>query len=195
MRILTWVGCKEVDSVWGVCTAVLLVSLSAFSQANSGRILGSISDQTGGAIAGATVNVRDVERGTTRTLSTDEAGAYNAPNLVPAPTTVKVEFQGFRTVERQNIVGRSARKFESTFLSNPAIKRNDHGNGSCPLVRTTNATLGGTLSNAAIEDMPLNGRNFMIYFRLRPGVTIYPVAAHGHKAPTACVPEHNVLHP
>src|SRR5258708_24606474 len=95
---------KKWIQLLGVCTAVLLVSLSAFSQANSGRILGSISDQTGGAIAGATVSVRDVERGTTRTLTTDEAGAYNAPNLVPGSYTVKVDVQGFRTIQRQNIV-------------------------------------------------------------------------------------------
>src|SRR5260370_24910286 len=103
MRIITWVGVKKWIQLWGVCTAVLLVSLSAFSQANSGRILGSISDQTGGAIAGAAVNVRDGERGTTRTLSTDEARAYNAPHLVPGSYTVNAEFQGFATAERQNI--------------------------------------------------------------------------------------------
>jgi len=87
----------------GVCSAVFLFSLSAFSQANSGRILGSITDQTGGAITGATVSIRDIERGTTRTLTTDDAGAYSAPSLIPGTYVVKVEFQGFKTVERTGI--------------------------------------------------------------------------------------------
>src|SRR5882762_7507626 len=95
---------RNASHLLAVCSAVLLFSLSAFSQANSGRILGSITDQTGGAITGATVSVRDIERGTTRTLTTDDAGAYSAPSLIPGTYVVKVEFQGFKTVERQNVV-------------------------------------------------------------------------------------------
>jgi hypothetical protein len=67
MRIITWVGVQKSIRLVGVCSACLLFSLSAFSQANNGRILGSITDQTGAAITGATVSVRDIERGTTRT--------------------------------------------------------------------------------------------------------------------------------
>ena len=193
MRIITWVGVKKWIQLWGVCTAVLLVSLSAFSQANSGRILGSISDQTGGAIAGATVSVRDVERGTTRTLTTDEAGAYNAPNLVPGSYTVKVEFQGFRTVERQNIVLEVGKEVRVDLSLQPGDQAQTITvTEAVPLVETTNATLGGTLSNAAIEDMPLNGRNFMNLLQLRPGVTIYPGGGAWTQSTNGMRPEHNV---
>jgi hypothetical protein len=58
---------------------LLLLSLPAFSQGSAGRIVGTISDQTAGAIGGATVIVLDVQRGTTRTLTTDDSGSYNAP--------------------------------------------------------------------------------------------------------------------
>ena len=60
---------------------VLLACVSAFSQANLGRIKGSITDQAGGAMSSVTAT--DTQRGVTRTLTTDEAGAYNAPNLTP----------------------------------------------------------------------------------------------------------------
>src|SRR5215831_17457936 len=71
--------------VKSVGTFVMMVLLSSvlLSQGSSGRILGSVTDQSGAVIPGVTVTIRDVDRGTSRTLTTDEAGVYNAPNLLP----------------------------------------------------------------------------------------------------------------
>src|SRR5579863_4723517 len=73
---------------------VLLLCLPLFSQGNFGRILGDVTDQSGGAVSGATVTVLDTQRGVARTLITDEAGAYNAPTLIPGNYTVSVEAKG-----------------------------------------------------------------------------------------------------
>ena len=86
--------------------AVLLLCLPAFSQGSSGRILGTVTDQSGGVISGATVTVIDTERGVIRTLTTDDAGAYNAPNLTPGNYTVRAEAKGFKKLQRQTL-GRS----------------------------------------------------------------------------------------
>jgi hypothetical protein len=72
---------KKALRVLGAMFAVLLLSLPAFSQGSSGRIVGTVTDANGGAITGATVTILDVQRGTSRPLTTDESGAYNAPNL------------------------------------------------------------------------------------------------------------------
>src|SRR5579863_6752875 len=80
------------------------LSLPAFAQGSSGRILGAITDQSGGVVSGATVTVIDTQRGVARTLTTDEAGAYNAPTLIPGTYSVRAEAKGFKTVERQNVV-------------------------------------------------------------------------------------------
>jgi uncharacterized surface anchored protein len=72
----------------GGALAILLLCTPAFSQGNTGRILGTVTDQTGGVVAGATVSVIDTERGVTRTLTSDDAGEYNAPNLTPGMYTV-----------------------------------------------------------------------------------------------------------
>src|SRR5216683_7248387 len=82
---------------------VLLTCLPLFSQGSYGRILGTVTDQSGGVISGATVIVLDTQRGVARTLSTDEAGAYNAPTLIPGTYTVRVEAKGFKKLERQNV--------------------------------------------------------------------------------------------
>src|ERR1700675_1555718 len=77
------------------CCVFLLISVPLSSQSTSGRILGTVSDQAGSAIAGATVTITDTARGITRSLTTDDAGAYSAPNLVPGTYTVRAQSQGF----------------------------------------------------------------------------------------------------
>src|SRR5262245_61001468 len=83
---------------------MLFVSQPSFAQSNLGRISGGITDQSGGAIAGAMVTVTDVDRGIARNLTTDESGQYSAPSLIPGPYMVKAEAQGFRPLERKDIV-------------------------------------------------------------------------------------------
>src|SRR6516164_7012033 len=98
--------------VSGFCLAVVLASVPAFGQGGStGRILGEVSDQTGGVISGATVYVTDTQRGTTRRLATDDAGAYNAPELLPGTYVVRAQFAGFKETERQNIVVEVAKEY------------------------------------------------------------------------------------
>src|ERR1051326_7596211 len=84
-------------------TALQVLFFVLMQGGSTGRILGVISDQTGAVIGGAAVSVTDTQRGTTRRLTTDEAGAYSAPELIPGTYVVKVEFPGFKATERQNI--------------------------------------------------------------------------------------------
>jgi hypothetical protein len=81
----------------------LFAGMSAQAQTATGRILGNITDQSGAVVKGATVTVSDAARGISRTLTTDEAGAYLAPDLAPSTYNVKVEAAGFKTVERKGI--------------------------------------------------------------------------------------------
>src|SRR5260370_8462091 len=100
---------------WGVCyrkvlellggtMGVLLLLVPLFSQGVFGRILGTVTDQSGGVISGATVTVVDTERGVTKTLTSNDAGEYNAPNLTPGNYKVRAESKGFKTIERASIV-------------------------------------------------------------------------------------------
>jgi len=159
----------------GLFLFLFLVSVPVFPQGSTGRIQGSITDQSGGAISGATVTVSDVDRGTTRTLTTDSAGAYNAPNLLPGTYKVRAEFKGFRTVERPNIPLEVSQELRMDLTLQPGEQTQVVTvNAEAPLIETSNAELGGTLQNEVINDLPLNGRNFENLLDLRPGVTKYP---------------------
>src|SRR5882762_5647870 len=159
----------------GGVLGVLLLSLPAFSQGNFGRILGTVTDQSGGVISGATVTVLDKERGTSRTLTTDDAGAYNAPNLTPGTYTVRAEAKGFKKLERQNVVVEVGHELRIDLTVQPGEQNQTVTvTESVPLVETTNATMGGTLESSEIVDLPLNGRDFQNLLGLRPGVMLQP---------------------
>jgi len=171
--ICLWI--RKTAVVLGAALGVLLICLPLFSQGSYGRILGTVTDQTGGVIAGATVTLTDVDRGVSRTLTTDDAGEYNAPNLFPGKYTVRVESKGFRTVERQNVILEVGKEPRVDLTLQPGEQAQTLTvTESIPLVEATNATMGGTLNNADIADLPLNGRDYQNLLALRPGVQLYP---------------------
>jgi len=157
-----------------VCVA-LFASVAANPQGSSGRILGVVTDQSGGNVGGATVTITDVARGVSQTLTTDSDGAYVALNLVPGTYTVRAEFKGFKIFERKNIlveVGKDTRI--DAVLQPGSTNETITITEEVPMVDTTSTTLGGTISNEIINDLPLNGRNYQNLVSLRPGTMIYP---------------------
>jgi hypothetical protein len=155
--------------------SLLLFSVPALAQSTAGRILGTVTDQSGAAVAGATVVVTDVQRGTSRTLTTDDSGGYVAPNCCQGiqDSCGGEGFQDERAAERPCRGGhRRPRRLRSA--TRPGSQRRWWSNEDVPLVNTTSSTLGGTLSNEEINDLPLNGRNYENLLQLRPGVIRYP---------------------
>jgi hypothetical protein len=153
----------------------LSMSLALLAQANFGRILGTITDQSGAVMPGAKVSIIDTQRGLARTLTTDQAGEYNAPSLIPGTYAIRVEAAGFKTLDRQNVLVEVGQEVRVDLTPQPGEQTQTVTiNEAAPLVDTASATLGGTLNNADINDMPLNGRNYQNLLNLRPGVMIQP---------------------
>ncbi|HKP87337.1 MAG TPA: TonB-dependent receptor [Blastocatellia bacterium] len=151
----------------------LIFSLSptALAQTSQGRILGTVTDESGAVVRGAKVIITNVETGVSRTVETNDAGDYLAPNLPPGVYTVVAEATGFKKVEQTSIrleVAKDAR-IDLT-LPAGAISESVTVTNEPPPIDTTTTTLGGTFSNKAINDLPLNGRDFQNLVVLRPGV-------------------------
>ena len=158
-----------------VAIMIVCLAVSMSAQTTTGRILGSVTDQSGAAVAGASVVVTDVQRASSRTATTDESGNYLIPALPPGTYTVRAEAKAFKTVERAGVVLEVATDAQIDLKLTPGdVKETVVVSGDVPLVNTTSATLGGTLSNKEINDLPLNGRNYENLLQLRPGVMRYP---------------------
>src|SRR5579863_2030464 len=82
-------------SLLAMATVVWLCAAGT-AQSTSGRILGTLTDQSGAAVAGASVVITDVQRGTSRTVKTDESGNYAVPDLQPGSYKIHVEAKGFK---------------------------------------------------------------------------------------------------
>jgi hypothetical protein len=144
-------------------------------------------------MAGVTVIVTDTERNVTRTLTTGASGEYNAPNLLPGMYKVRAEAKGFKAIERQNVVLEVSAELRIDLALQPGeVTQTITVTEAVPLVETTNAELGGTLQSQIIENLPLNGRNFVNMLQLRPGVTLYPGGAGGSQSTNGQRPHDNV---
>ncbi len=158
-----------------IALGIALFSLPASAQLNYGRIYGAITDQTGGAIAGASVTVIDVDRGISRSLVADDTGQYSASSLLPGNYTVRAEFKGFKAAEHSGLtvaVGQDVRVDLS--LQPGEQTQTVTVTGEAPMVNTTSATLGATVENATIVDLPLNGRAFQKLLDFNPGMQQIP---------------------
>src|SRR5580704_9615840 len=177
LRALVFARISRVAETFIVLFAVCVLANPLLAQVNQARLSGTVTDQSGGAIAGAAVTVTDVEKGVSRTLTADSAGEYVAPNLDPSTYRVRVEFRGFKTFARENLrlgVGQDARV--DVTLQPGEQSQSVTVTEELPLVETTTATLMGTLSTQTINDLPLNGRNYIDLLTLRPGFVNAPGA-------------------
>jgi hypothetical protein len=178
-----------------LAVAIVAVALCApsFAQTNTGRILGTVQDSTGAVVIGASVSITDTQRGASRTLTTDTSGNYVAPNLQPGFYTIKVSAKGFANVERPSVQLEVARDVRLDFTLQPGQATETISvTTEVPLVDTTSSTLGGTISNMTINDMPLNGRNFQKLVELRPGIYITPGGGKWSQTTNGLRVDHNV---
>jgi len=174
LSVLTTFRAGTMRFLAGALIGTFLFSVSLCAQ-SGGRISGIVTDQTGGVLPGAMVSVIDTERGTSRTLTTDTAGEYNAPALIPGNYTIRVEAKGFKRLERPGIALEVGQELRVDLTPQPGEQTQTVTvTEAIPLVDPTSATLGGAVSNAEVNDLPLNGRNYQNLLGLRPGVMLQP---------------------
>ena len=166
---------KRTAQLLGMSLAVLLLCVPAFAQLNLGRISGSVTDESGGTMANAKVTVIDQDRGVSRPLTTDEAGAFAAPSLIPGNYTVRVEAAGFNTSERKNVlvqVGGDSRV--DIVMKAGSQTQTVTVTEELPLVNTTAATNGGVMEGKEVTALPFVGRSYQSLLQFTPGVVTRP---------------------
>jgi hypothetical protein len=165
-------------SAFALIFAALLVlaATPAWGQTFRGTILGIVSDATGAAVPGATVTVRNVDTGLLRTTETQADGSYRVPELPIGTYDVTVEKTGFQTSITSSVrVDVAAERHVDSALKPGEVKEQITVSGEAlPLIEITNATLGGTLTQETVKDLPINGRDYTKLIYLNPGVAGSP---------------------
>jgi hypothetical protein len=161
-------------SVLAIALLLLVPALTlAQSQANTGVIEGTVTDPTGAAIPGATVVVKNTATNLERTLSTDADGRFRALLLPLGPYRVTTSLKGFSTLVREGIVltvGQSANLLFTLKVS--TVQEEIVVQADSPVIETTRAESATRINSASIQGLPNNGRNFLDFTKLTPGVSI-----------------------
>ena len=161
-------------AVWTIVLAAFAVisGVSARAQATSGSISGTVTDSSGAAIKGATVNLINTDRGeTVRTVMTNSAGFYTATFLPLGTYTVEVTDQGFKTAQVEGLVlhVNDALTVSQT-LAPGSTTQNVTVQANQVQLNLENATAEGLINSTQINEMVLTTRNYEQLANLQPGV-------------------------
>jgi hypothetical protein len=155
-----------------VCIAVFVFQSTAFAQMTTGSILGTVHDSTGAVVAGAKVTMTDTGKGTSKTDTTDAQGGYNIPFLLPGSYDLSVIAQGFKTAVSKGIVIDIDQKARVDVDLQPGgVSETVNVESAAPLIHLESSELGDVVGKTQVQNLPLNGRNFVQLTYLVPGVT------------------------
>jgi hypothetical protein len=151
--------------------ALLPQGLSAQARLTGADLQGTVTDATAGVLPGATVTVANVETGLVRTAVADQQGRYLAPALPPGTYRVSAVLDGFAPSTREGLVlvlGQLADvDFALTVAGGESVTVTDVG----PVVDPRNTAVSTVVGSQQIESLPINGRNFISFSVITPGVT------------------------
>ena len=162
----------------GCCLIALLIFVagSATAQTFRGIILGTVTDASGGTVPGATVTIKNVDTGLTRTLTTSDDGSYSAPELPIGNYSVTVEKQGFKTglISGIRVEVSTERRADVTLQTGELSQKIEVLGEELPMVEATSNTLGGIVESKTVENLPVNGRDYQKLILLVPGAASAP---------------------
>ena len=155
---------------------VLLAAAGLSAQTFRGTILGTVTDASGAVVAGAKVSVKNVGTGLERTTETSADGSYALPELPIGTYTVTVTQSGFQTSIAKDVTVDVAteRRVDVALKAGQVSTTVEVSADQLPIVQTTSAELGGTLTTEDIANVPVNGRDYTKLIYLNPGVAGSP---------------------
>jgi len=172
--ILTVASCLV---VW-LCTAA-----PSLAQVDAGSISGVVTDASGGAINGASVTLANEGTGAELTTTTGSDGGYKFTPVRIGAYKVTATFQGFQTVVQRGINVNVGENVVANFTMAPgAVTDTITVESTVPVLQSQDASVGQVVDSKAVNDLPLNGRNFTFLAQLAAGVNTPQADTRGNAA-------------
>jgi len=160
-------------AAWVSFLSLVLLSFDApsLSAQVSASIQGIVTDSSGAAVSGATVQAKNLETGVIRTTVSDESGRYLVLSLPVGEYEARASKTGFQDAVQSGIhlaVGQEARV--DLRLQVGAVKAEISVTSDAPIVSTTTQDISGLVGEKAVKELPLNGRSYDLLLPLNPGI-------------------------
>ena len=153
--------------------------LTAVGQSSSATLSGTVADQNGAVVPGATVTAENKATGLKRQAITNGEGQFTIPLLPPSTYTVTAQAQGFSPVQVSNVVlNVGDQKALQIQLKAGDVNATVQVTNEAPLIDESPA-VGTVVDRQFVSNLPLSGRSFQSLIELTPGVALYKVNPNG----------------
>ena len=147
-------------------------TLPAFAQSNKATLTGTVTDQNGGTVSGATVTVTNVETNAERTVTTSDSGNYEVPLLDPGIYRVTTTAPNFQKVTNESVTLQTGARLGLDIVLPPGgVGAEVTITADAPLVQSESSDRGSVVTGREVTELPLSGRNFTQLATLTPGVS------------------------
>ena len=153
----------------------LLLSVHSQAQVAGATLSGLVTDQSGAAIANATVSIKNVGTGEVREVTSNSDGFYSVPNLLPGSYEVSTSAKGFSKAVQKGITLTVGAEQSLNFSLKPGeVTQVVEVVGAPPDVQTSSSAVSSTVDGKTVRELPLNGRDWTSLATLEPGVINIP---------------------
>jgi Carboxypeptidase regulatory-like domain/TonB dependent receptor len=168
-------GITQTHSLIRILLAAVLFAVCghvAVAQDTTATILGNVTDPTGAAIARAEVTVTNTETNVSVAVTTTDSGAYVVPQLNPGTYSVTIKMSGFQTASMPSLqVSAGDRRRADAALVVGGANVTVEITTTAPILQTDTSSIGSNITQQAVHDLPLNGRNYISLVQMAPGAT------------------------
>src|SRR3984957_3691826 len=162
----------SVGAVLSILLSVAVLGSAAQVSNSTGSVSGTVTDPQGAAVADANVTVSNKATGTNQVLKTNSDGSFTSGSLPPGDYQIRVESSSFRTIQSTVVVQLGQIATFNAKLELGASTNIIEVVGSAVQINSEQATVQDVLTAADIDQLPVNGRNFLDLATLEPGVQI-----------------------
>ena len=168
-------GVSKIRGLVSVAIALLICLLGVHAtdaQQTTATVVGNVTDSTGAVVVGATVTLTNTSTNTVRTTVTDGSGVYSIPQIPTGTYALSVESKGFQTAKVSSLILETSQVARQDFqLSTGSVTEviTVQGSEAAVALQTETGSVGEVIGSKKVEDLPLNGRNFVQLAQLIPG--------------------------
>src|SRR6266849_5733358 len=166
------------------CLVVLLCGAALLrAQVDTGTILGTVSDASGGSVHGATVTLTNEGTNATLATTTGSDGTYKFSPVRIGSYKLTATIQGFQTITQRNVVVNVGQDVVVDFTLKPgSVSETVEVASTIPVLETQDASVGQVIDSRNVDNLPLNGRNFTFLAQLAAGVNTPQADTRGNAA-------------